>query len=435
MSAQDKAGRRIWWVLFAIVLGVALGSFLYSFGQDYIPRIEPVLSIGGKLFLNALTLIVVPLVSSSIINGMSRIGTEKHFSTLGLKMFVFYLGTSFIAILIGVSLTNLIQPGSFHSAIDMQQGISQEMQNLAAEHTGGGIWANVRNIISNLIPSNVVNAFAQNDMLGLIFFSIIFGYAVSQIPKDQSNAVSQFFRGVFSTMLKFTRIIMKALPLGVFFLVTEAFMKSGLDALRSVGMFVLVVLLALSLYAFVALPLLLFFVGRVNPWWHVKAMVPAIFTAFSTSSSSATMPVTMECVEKRARVSNMITSLVIPLGGSINMAGSALYEAVAAIFIAQVYGIEIGFVSQIVVIFLALLTSIGVAGIPSASLVVVIIILKTLGLPAEAVGLIIAVDRLLDMCRTSVNVFSDSCCAILVAKTEGEKKVLAQDPATLEDEV
>jgi Na+/H+-dicarboxylate symporter len=185
---------------------------------------------------------------------------------------------------------------------------------------------------------------------------------------------------------------------------------------------------------FIGLPLFLKFIARVSPVRHFKAMSPALITAFSTSSSAAALPVTIDCVEKRAGVSNRICSLVVPLGTSINMSGSALYECVAAIFVAQVYGIEISFVTQFVIVLMALITSMGVAGIPSASLVAILVILKAIGLPAEGIGFFIDVDRLLDMCRTTVNVFSDSCCAVLVARTEGETGVLAKNPSSSFDD-
>jgi Na+/H+-dicarboxylate symporter len=188
------------------------------------------------------------------------------------------------------------------------------------------------------------------------------------------------------------------------------------------------VVLGLAAFVFVGLPLLLKYIAKVKPGRHFKAMAPALITAFSTSSSSASLPITIECVEKRAKVSNRICSLVIPLGTSINMAGSALYECVAVLFVLQVYGMELSFANQCTTVFLSLIMSMGVAGIPSGSLVAIIVILKTMGLPIEGIGLFIAVDRILDMCRTVANVFSDSCCAILVAKSEGETSVLSSDP-------
>ena len=427
---------KLWAVASAIILGVVFGSFLHKHPSLWDLPWPSILELGGKLFLNALNLIVAPLVSASIITGMAQIGSDTNFKSLGGKMFGFYFGTSFLAILIGVIFVQIFKPGVMEIPIEVSDTMKAHAEALAANHTAdGGLWHNIRNIIESFIPANALDAFAHNQMLGLIFFSVIFGFALSQAPGESAKVVRGFFKGLFNTMLIFTRYIMKALPFGVFFLVAEQFSKTGYEALAPVAKFTGVVLLSLIGYSCVILPLLLFFIGRVRPWWHFKAMGPAIMTAFSTSSSSATLPITMECVEKRARVSNKITSLVVPLGTSINMAGSALYESVAALFIAQAYGVNIGFFEQILVVFLALLTSVGVAGIPSASLVVIVIILKSLGLPPESVGLIVAVDRLLDMCRTTVNVFSDSVCAVLVARTEGEKKVLSIDPSEIAEEV
>ncbi len=228
-------------------------------------------------------------------------------------------------------------------------------------------------------------------------------------------------------MIQVTHLIMKLLPYGVFCLVAKVFMTTGIGSLKSVALFSLTALLGLAAFMFIALPLMLKYVAKVKPMRHFKAMSPALVTAFSTSSSSATLPVTIDCVEKRAGVSNKICSLVVPLGTSINMSGSALYECVAAMFVAQAYGIDLSFTTQFLVVVMSLVTSIGVAGVPSASLVAILVILKVIGLPAEGIGLFVAVDRLLDMCRTTVNVFSDSCCAILVARTEGEENVLAKD--------
>jgi Na+/H+-dicarboxylate symporter len=265
-------------------------------------------------------------------------------------------------------------------------------------------------------------------MLGVIFFSLLFGYCISRIDGKNGSILMGCFQGIFEAMISLTHLIMKFLPLGVFFLVAQVFAESGLKSLSSLGLFTLSVLLGLATFVCVGLPLLLKFIGKVNPLLHFKAMGPALITAFSTSSSAATLPITMDCVEKRAGVSNKICSLVIPLGTSINMSGSALYECVAALFVAQAYGIDLSLMTQLMIVVLSLVMSIGVAGIPSASLVAIIAILKAMGLPIEGIGLFIAVDRVLDMCRTTVNVFSDSCCAILVARTEGEKGVLAKNP-------
>lgn len=417
-----------WKVFIAILLGMIVGFFTQSgsslFGFDLHAFTFPIYSLCGKIFINALTLVVVPLVSSSIITGIARIGNESAFGRLGAKTFGFYLGTSLLAILIGLIFVNLFHPGSMINpeTIATSVNLAEVQQHLTTEES-----SRFTDVLLQLVPSNIVETFARAQMLGLIFFSLIFGYCMSKIEAHNASILMGFWQGIFQAMIRFTHIIMKFLPLGVFFLVAKVFAEAGFTSLRSLGLFTLAVLLGLATFMFIGLPLLLKLIGKVRPSLHFKAMGPALITAFSTSSSSATLPVTIDCVEKRAGVSNKICSLVIPLGTSINMSGSALYECVAAMFVAQAYGIELTFMTQFVVVLLALITSIGVAGIPSASLVAVIAILKALGLPIEGIGLFIAVDRVLDMCRTTVNVFSDSCCAVLLARSEGEEHVLSKE--------
>lgn len=419
-----KKKQKPWNVFIAIILGIIAGTFSTKgtvlFGIDLYNFYD----FFGKIFLNALTMVTVPLVAASIITGIARIGGETNFGRLGAKTFAFYLGTSVIAVLIGLLFVNLLGPGH-HIHVDQLE--SQAHAAVLQKHITTQESYRFTHVFLQIIPSNIFDTFSKGEMLGVIFFSLIFGYCISKIEKDSSTTLYHFFQAIFRTMIRLIHLVMKFLPLGVFFLVARAFSETGLKSLSSLGMFTLSVLLGLAAFMFIALPLLLKWIGRVRPSRHFKAMGPALITAFSTSSSSASLPITIDCVEKRAGVSNRICSLVIPLGTSINMSGSALYECVAAMFIAQAYGIELSFASQFLLVFLSLITSIGVAGVPSASLVAIIAILKALELPLEGIGLFIAVDRILDMCRTTVNVFSDSCCAILVARTEGEKDVLSKD--------
>ena len=418
MKRKKKKGP--WSVLLSIVAAIAFGSLVGDQAELFGVTLYSIVDVLGLLFLNALTLVVVPLVSSSIIVGISRIGGEEGFKRLGVKMFTFYIGTSVLAILIGLFFVNLIGPGLGGIALPESASITPL---LSSEGTS------LVNVLISVIPSNIVQALSKGEMLGLIFFSLLFGYCISKIEEHTKTTLKNFFQGIFQAMIQFTHIVMKFLPYGVFCLVAKVFMKTGIGSLGSIALFFLTVILGLAVFMFIALPLLLSCVAKVSPLRHFKAMAPALITAFSTSSSSATLPVTIDCVEKRAGVSNRICSLVVPLGTSINMSGSALYECVAAMFVAQAYGIEISLTTQFLVVLMSLLTSIGVAGIPSASLVAVLVVLKVIGLPLEGIGLFIAVDRILDMCRTTVNVFSDSCCAILVAKSEGETGVLITDPA------
>lgn len=419
-----KKKKQPWTVFIAIILGIIIGCFSEKgtmlFGVDLFKLYD----FFGTIFLNALTMVTVPLVAASIITGIARIGSETNFGRLGAKTFSFYLGTSLLSILIGLLFVNLLAPGHH---IHVEQLQTHGNAAVLAEHITTQESFRFTHAFLQIIPSNIFDTFSKGEMLGVIFFSIVFGYCISKIEQNSSSTLYNFFHAIFRTMIHLIHLVMKFLPLGVFFLVARAFSETGLKSLSSLGMFTLSALLGLAVFMFIALPLLLKFIGRVQPMRHFKAMGPALITAFSTSSSSATLPITIDCVEKRAGVSNRICSLVIPLGTSINMSGSALYECVAAMFIAQAYGIELSFVNQFLLVFLSLITSIGVAGVPSASLVAIIAILKALELPLEGIGLFVAVDRILDMCRTTVNVFSDSCCAVLVAKTEGETEVLSKD--------
>lgn len=418
---MKKKRKSPWIVILAILFGVIAGSSTGTTGGLFGIPFYSIYDLIGQLFINSLMLIVVPLVSSSIITGIARIGNESTMGRLGLKIFGFYIFTSLIAILIGLLVFNIFNPGAFFTGHG--HAISLEATAQLKEDFASGQGLTLSAVILQIIPANIIDAF-HGQMMGLIFFSLLFGYAVSKIEHHPQSIILGFCQGVFQTMLVITDVIMHFLPIGVFCLVAKSFATAGLDSLKGLAVFVVTVVIGLSLFMFVALPLLLKFIAKVNPLLHFRAMAPALVTAFSTSSSSASLPVTIECVEKRAGVSNRICGLVIPLGTSINMSGSALYECVAVLFIAQVYGLELSFTTQFSVVLLSLVTSIGIAGIPSASIVAIMVILKAIGMPVEGIGFLFAVDRILDMCRTTVNVFSDSCCAVLVARTEGEHDIL-----------
>ncbi|MBX9923482.1 MAG: dicarboxylate/amino acid:cation symporter [Rhabdochlamydiaceae bacterium] len=420
---SSKKNKSPWKVFAAIVLAFIVGNLTGTKAEIFGISYYSIFDLLGTLFIHALTLIVVPLVLSSIISGISRIGGDASFKKIGLKTLAFYIITSLSAVLIGLLCVHIFQPG--HSEALKQSLESQNLPSIGAQleaHEAMGI----SQLLLSIIPSNILDALARGNMLGLIFFGLLFGYALSKVPSSTSQTLQQFFQGLFQTMIQITHIIMKCLPLGVFCLVAKVAATTGYKSLASLGVFFITVLIGLLLFSLVVLPLFLKYIGKLNPITHFKAMAPALITAFSTSSSSATLPITIECVEKRAGVSNRICSLVVPLGNSLNMAGSALYECVGALFIAQVYGIELTFSAQVIFVLLALVTSMGVAGIPAASLVAIVVILKAFGLPPEGIALFMAVDRILDMCRTTVNVLSDTCCAVLVAKSEGEPHILTK---------
>lgn len=399
-------------VIIAIILAVIIGHYSQGvmIGDISLASLYEML---GQLFLNALTMIVIPLVASSLIAGIGGLSLDGSFGRLGLKTFFFYVITILTAVLIGVGLVSVI---SFDNVKPALEKVAEIPTNIQLPPSGYDL---VKQILFKIFPSNIFMAASQGNMLGIILFSVLFGVGLSKVSGPSQATLLKFWQGFFAVMMRVTHIIMKLLPFGVFFLVARTVANGGMGSLSSVGMFVLVVLLGLSLFLFVVLPLMLYIRGA-SPLKYFRAISPALVTAFSTSSSAATLPVTMECVEKRAGVSNRICSFVVPLGTSVNMTGSALYECVAALFIAAMMGIDLTLMQQMMVVVLSLLTAMGMAGIPSASLISLIIILNTLGLPSESIALIVPVERVLDMFRTVVNVASEAGCAVMVARWEGE---------------
>jgi len=412
-----------WQILIALILAAISGLLLSQESSLFGVPVLSILVFTGTLFLNALKMLIVPLVMASIITGMMSLGADT-LGRLGSKTVFYYALSSLVAILIGLLFVNLMQPGIIDGqpARDMI-GLSADTDDVVSDVSGKGA-ADIAEVLLRMVPPNIVTAAANGQMLGLIFFSLLFGFFVSRLQGSAAQVHKDFWQGVLDIMMMMTDLIMKFAPIGVYALVTKVILVSGLEAFEPLALFFTTVLLALAVHMLLVLPAVLRFIAGVSPGMHIKAMLPAILTAFSTSSSSATLPITMDCVEHRAGVSNQVAGFTLPLGATINMDGTALYECVAAMFIAQAYGLSLDMTTQFTVVLIALLTSIGVAGIPSASLVAITIILAAIGLPLEAIGLILVVDRVLDMCRTSVNVFSDSCAAVTIARLEGEQTKL-----------
>lgn len=416
-----------WQIAIALALALVAGSMSGTTAGVMGVTFYDVYSFVGSLFLNALKMLIVPLIVSSIVVGIAGIGSSGALGRLGGKTLTYYMATSLAAILIGLLMVNLVAPGIVdgNPAKDLI-GLSEEVGSIQGKVAGHGA-GDIAAVFLRMVPTNIVAAAADGQMLGLIFFSLLFGFFMTKIQEVYAESIYNFWQSIYQTMMLITDWVMKFAPIGVFALVAKVVASTGISAFKPLAMFFSTVLLALAIHFLVVLPLLLKAVGRVNPLRQFRAMAPALMTAFSTSSSSATLPLTLECVEKNAGVSNRTASFVLPLGATINMDGTALYECVAAMFIAQAYGIELSFATQFTIVIIALLTSIGVAGIPAASLVAISIILAAIGLPSEAIGLILVVDRVLDMCRTTVNVFSDSCGAVIIARSEGEENILLDD--------
>ena len=380
-------------------------------------KLLDVLDFFGGLFLSALKMVVVPLIVSSIIVGVRNMASQDSFGRVGGKTVGFYVVTGFIAVATGLILVNIIAPGSGESAQALRSALPDASTVLErVEGRGAG---DLVHVISRAIPANVFEAAANTDLLALIFVSGVFGYFMARMKGGAADTLQSFWGGVHDVMIAITMWVMRFAPIGVFALVTKTLTVAGLGSLGALGWFFVTVLAALAVHFFLTLPLLQRFVGGIRPYAYYGKIAPAQMMAFSTASSSATLPVTLNSAEQ-AGISKRTTGFVLPLGATVNMDGTALYECVVVIFIAQIYGIELGLTGQITVVALALLTSIGVAGIPSASLVAIALILPAVGLPVEALAVVLAVDRVLDMCRTSVNVTSDLTVTALVASGEGE---------------
>lgn len=415
-----------WQILIALCLAVLTGLVFNAHSQLAGVPLMPVLVFFGSLFLNALKMLIVPLIMASIITGMMGLQADT-LGRLGGKTMLYYISTSLIAILTGLLVVNFLHPGIIDGVpVKHMIGLSANTTTVL-DKVGGKGASDIAAVLLRMVPANIVTAAAKGQMLGLIFFSLLYGFFLSRLTGSSAKVQKGFWQGLLDIMLAMTGLIMQFAPLGVYALVAKVILVSGVDAFKPLSVFFFSVILALAIHLFITLPLILRFIAGVSPIKHFKAMVPALLTAFSTSSSSATLPITMDSVENRAGVSNKITGFTLPLGATINMDGTALYECVAAMFIAQAYGLSLDFTTQFTIVLIALLTSIGVAGIPSASLVAITIILSAIGLPLEAVGLILVVDRVLDMCRTAVNVFSDSCAAVTIARMEGEQTLLLRD--------
>lgn len=417
-----------WQILIAIGLAAAAGTLAGETSGIGDVTWYSVFDFFGTMFINALKMLIVPLISASIIVGVAGIGSSGDLGKLGGKTLLFYALTTFLAIVVGLVLINVFSPGIVNGVPARELlALNADTSDLIARVGDKGA-GDVVEIFLRMVPPNIVKAAAEGQMLGIIFFCLLFGYFMTRLDASLSEPLFKFWSAVFQVMMKITEWVMKFAPIGVFGLVARVVAKTGFDAARPLLVFALVVMLALAIHALVTLPLLLRWVGRVSPWAALRTMFPAMLTAFSTASSSATLPVTMECVEKEAGVSNRISSFVLPLGATVNMNGTALYECMAAMFLAQAYGLDLSLTVQFSIVVIALVTSIGVAGIPSASLVAIAIILAAVGLPVEAIAVLFVFDRILDMARTSVNVLGDASCAVIVARLEGEETKLAKSP-------
>lgn len=400
-------------IISAIVLGFVLGGFFPSVGIK--------LEIFGQMFLNILMLLVVPIVVLSMVVGVSRITNLNQLGTLGSKTLIFYMLTTAVAATIGIILVNLIQPGINQDLVVSQLPNQSNLANMNISTALKELLVgNPEKEQQGLVGYNLFLAMEKMDILPLILFSIFFGAALSSLGEKAKKSIA-----VLSIMndaiLKLVHWVMYLAPLGILGLVAARIAHSGgfkafIPELMSLGLYALTVLLGLALHGFLFLSLLLRIFGKRKIRSYLKGMGTALLNAFSTASSTATLPLTLQGVHEENKVSEEVSNFVLPLGATINMDGTALYEAVAAIFIAQLYGIDLNWVQQIIVILTATLAAIGAAGIPEAGLVTMVIVLRAVNLPIEGIGLLLSIDWLLDRFRTSINVWGDSVGAAVVER-------------------
>jgi len=363
----------------------------------------------GGLFLRLLKMVAVPLIVTSLASGVLGLGGTKSLGRMFSRTLGYYLATSMLAIITGLVMVNLVRPGLGENGLTH----TGSDEHVAAEGLGEVLFSQ----IEAMIPENPFAALVEPNFLSIIAFTIGFSIFAMLAGGEIASAVRRAAETAFAVMMAMTTAIIRLAPAGVLFLMASVTATQGLAVFRSLAFYMVAVALALGFHAVVTLPAIVWFFARRNPLTYAKAMSPALLTAFSSASSNGTLPLTLSCVEHRAGVRNRTASFVLPLGATINMDGTALYEAVAVLFIAQLhFGEMLPLSQQIVVAITALLASVGAAGIPHAGLVMMAIILQAVGLPAESQGIILAVDRILDMMRTSVNVWSDSCgCAVVDA--------------------
>ncbi|MFS0656928.1 dicarboxylate/amino acid:cation symporter [Bacillus sp. 179-C3.3 HS] len=404
-------------IIIALILGAITGLMLNIFAPNAFKWLDPYLFTPlGQIFLNLIKMLVVPIVFFSITLGVAGLGDPKKLGRIGAKTITYFLTTTTFAIIIGISLALLIKPGTFGN-------FDTKAADYSAEEA-----PSIADTLLNIIPTNPVQSLVEGDMLQIIVFCIFLGLGIAMLGKKTEGLLKLLEQGN-DLMMYLVGVVMKFAPYGTFGLIATAIGSQGLDAMKAMGLYFSVVLIGLVLHFFLTYGSTVALLGKQNPMAFFKGFSPAMVVAFSTSSSNAVLPVSMETAQKRLKVPESISSFVQPLGATINMDGTAIMQGVAAIFIAQVYGIELTLVQIITVVLTAVLASIGTAGVPGVGLIMLAMVLNSVNLPVEGIALILGIDRLLDMARTVVNITGDAACAVIVAETEKkhEKNISSSD--------
>lgn len=416
-------------ITIGLVLGAAVGVAVNASGMAetaiWSAQILPFLNFLGSAFIRAITMIVIPLVVASLMMGVASMGDIRKLGRIGGKTLGYYLSTTAVAISIGLVLATMVKPGSRidpASRDELSRDFLGEAESLEISATRPSVW----DTFLEMIPSNPLQAAAEGNMLPLIVFVLIFGAAVSLVETQRRDTILNFFAGVNDASMIIIDWIMKLAPYAVFALIASVVSRFGMDVLQSLAIYAAVVVTGLTLHTFGTYGTTVALLGRYNPIEFFRRIREVPLIAFSTSSSNATLPVTMEAAEEELGVSKGISSFVLPLGATINMDGTALYQGVATVFIAQVYGVDLSFTQLLTIVLTATLASIGTAGVPSAGIVMLILVLQSVGLGGQAaagIALILGVDRILDMLRTVTNVVGDLSASLIVARSEGEALV------------
>jgi len=410
-------------ILIGLIAGGLAGFFANILGitwlQNFLASLEPL----GTAWIRAITMIVIPLVVASLLVGTASLGDIRKVGRIGLKTLIYYMCTTAIAVSIGLAVSNVVEPGGRVDA-STRDALSAQFEGQAAESVEMAEQApSLVETLLNMIPRNPVQAAANMDLLPLIVFTILFGAAVSVLDTERRDSILTFFEGVNEASMVLIDWIMKLAPYAVFALIAAVVARFGLDLLQSLLIYAVCVAAGLVAHALFTYSAAVRVLGSVNPVEFFRRIPNAQLIAFSTSSSNATLPVTMETAEEDLGVSNEVSSFVLPLGATINMDGTALYQAVAVMFIAQIYGIPMGIGEQLIIVMTATLASVGAAGVPSAGIITLIIVLNSVGLGAHVqagIALILGVDRILDMIRTATNVTGDLSASVVIARSEGE---------------
>jgi len=397
-------------IIIGLIAGAIVGLILNIVSPDVFKVFDTYLFTPlGQIFLNLINMLVVPIVFFSITLGVAGLGDPKKLGRIGFKTISFFLVTTAIAIIIGLFLAMIIQPG--HVGNFNTEGITFEAEK--APSTG--------ETLLNIIPSNPIQAFAEGNMLQIIAFSIFVGFGLAMLGKKAEALLTVVEQGN-SLMMYLVNIVMKFAPYGTFGLIATAVGSQGLSAIKAMGLYMIVVVLALLIHSIVTYGSAVFFLAKYNPFTFFKKFSPAMSVAFSTSSSNATLPVSMDTAQKELNIPKSISSFVQPLGATINMDGTAIMQGVATIFIAQVYDVNLTMIELVTVVLTAVLASIGTAGVPGVGLILLAMVFSSVGLPVAGIGLILGIDRLLDMARTAVNITGDAACALVVSETEKKYK-------------